>query len=217
MSHIIAPSILAADFLNLGKDIEMINTSVAEWVHVDVMDGHFVPNLSFGLPVIKAVKTITKKPLDVHLMINNPQLYIKDYAAAGADHFTVHYEVCNHLHRVLQAIKSEGMKAGVALNPHTPVSLLEDVIHEIDIVCLMSVNPGFGGQRFIEHTYAKVVELRDMIDAVDASTKIEIDGGVTMKNAEDLVNAGADVLVAGSAVFKADSPVNMIQQLKTLS
>jgi len=217
MSHIIAPSILAADFLNLGQDIEMINNSDAEWIHVDVMDGHFVPNLSFGLPIIKAVKGIARKPLDVHLMISNPNLYIKEYAAVGADILTVHYEACNHLHRVLQAIKAEDMLAGVALNPHTPVTLLKDVIRDIDVVCLMSVNPGFGGQSFIEGTYSKVVELRDIIDSANASTKIEIDGGVTMKNAQELVDAGADVLVAGSAVFKADDPMNMIKQLKNLS
>lgn len=211
---IIAPSILAADFANLQRDIEMINRSEADWFHLDVMDGVFVPNISFGMPVIKSIATYAKKTLDVHLMIIDPDRYIKTFAELGANILTVHYEACIHLHRSLQAIKSEGMKAGVAINPHTNVSLLEDTINDIDMVCVMSVNPGFGGQSFIENTYKKVSQLRKLIENNGASTKIEIDGGVTNKNAKQLVDAGADVLVAGSYVFGASDPLKTIQDLK---
>ncbi len=213
---IIAPSLLASDFANLQNACEMLNRSEADWYHLDVMDGVFVPNISFGLPVIAAMKKHATKPFDVHLMITQPERYIKDFKAAGADILTVHYEASTHLHRSLQAIKAEGMQAGVALNPHTPVSLLKDVLENLDLVCLMSVNPGFGGQKFIENTYAKVRELKQMIDAAGASTKIEIDGGVTSANAKQLINAGADVLVAGSFVFSAENPEGTIAELKKM-
>ena len=214
MSHLIAPSVLAADFANIQKDFEMINESQADWFHIDVMDGVFVPNISFGMPVIAAMKKHAKKPMDVHLMIVNPDQYIKTFKQVGADILTVHYEACTHLHRTVHAIKAEGMQAGVALNPHTPVHLLEDVIAEIDLVCIMSVNPGFGGQSFIENTYAKVVQLKELITKKRASTKIEIDGGVTIHNAKKLIDAGADVLVAGSFVFKSENPTQTIRELK---
>ncbi|MCO4748555.1 MAG: ribulose-phosphate 3-epimerase [Flavobacteriales bacterium] len=210
----IAPSILSADFANLQRDVEMINGSEATYFHIDIMDGVFVPNISFGLPVLAAINRHASKPLDVHLMIEQPERYIKDFRAAGADILTVHLEASRHLHRSLQAIKAEGMKAGVALNPHSPVSLLNDVIQDCDLVCLMSVNPGFGGQSFIEKTYDKITELKAMIVAVGSNTLIEIDGGVNKDNAAALKAAGADVLVAGSAVFKADDPVQMIQTLQ---
>lgn len=213
---IIAPSILAADFANLQRDIEMVNNSEAHWFHLDVMDGVFVPNISFGMPVIKSIATHAKKLLDVHLMIVDPDRYIKTFANLGANILTVHYEACTHLHRTLQAIKAEGMQAGVALNPHTNVALLEDTIADIDLVCMMSVNPGFGGQSFIENTYKKVKQLRKIIEANGAKTKIEIDGGVTDKNAKQLVAAGADVLVAGSYVFGANNPVQTIQDLRKI-
>lgn len=215
-SKLIAPSVLAADFANLQRDIEMINNSDADWFHIDIMDGVFVPNISFGMPVLKAITQYTKKYVDVHLMIVDPDRYIKTFADLGTNNLTVHYEACTHLHRTLQAIKGEGMQTGVALNPHTNVNLLEDTINDIDLVCLMSVNPGFGGQSFIENTYSKVERLKELINKRGASTKIEIDGGVTDKNAKQLVEVGADVLVAGSYVFGSQNPLETIKNLKNL-
>ncbi len=218
MKHnIIAPSVLAADFANLQRDIEMINNSEADWFHIDIMDGVFVPNISFGMPVLDAITKHARKTIDVHLMIVDPDRYIKTFKDLGSDILTVHYEACTHLHRTLQAIKAEGMEAGVALNPHTNVALLEDVINDIDMVCLMSVNPGFGGQSFIENTYKKIKQLKEIINRNTASTLIEIDGGVTNLNARQLIEAGADVLVAGSYVFKASDPVATIADLKKIT
>ncbi len=213
---IIAPSILAADFANLQRDIEMLNQSQADWIHVDIMDGQFVPNISFGLPVCEAVNRHAQKPLDVHLMIEKPENYIEAFHKAGAASISVHYEACPHLHRTLQQIKDLGIMAGVALNPHTSVQLLTDLIHDMDFVCLMSVNPGFGGQKFIENTYKKVRELRKMAQEADTELLIEIDGGVNAGNAAQLLEAGADVLVAGSFVFKSDNPIHTIESLKNI-
>ncbi|WP_299051501.1 ribulose-phosphate 3-epimerase [uncultured Polaribacter sp.] len=216
MNNLIAPSVLAADFANLQRDVEMINNSEADWFHIDIMDGVFVPNISFGMPVVKAIATHAKKTLDVHLMIVDPDRYIQIFADLGADILTVHYEACTHLHRTIQAIKAAGMKAGVALNPHTPIAVLEDCIVDLDIVCIMSVNPGFGGQSFIENTYKKVSQLRHLIEFSKANCQIEIDGGVTDKNANALIEAGANVLVAGSYVFKSDNPIESISDLKAI-
>src|SRR5210317_1023214 len=214
MSKLIAPSILSADFGNLQRDIEMVNNSEADWFHLDIMDGMFVPNISYGFPVIQLVKKHAKKPLDVHSMIMDPDRYIDDFHKAGADILTVHYEACNHLHRTVQAIKSEGMQAGVSLNPHTPVSVLEDIIEDLDLVLIMSVNPGFGGQSFITNTYKKLTDLRKLIEKTGSTALIEVDGGVNSENAEQLVASGANVLVAGSFVFKSEDPKQTIHDLK---
>ena len=213
---LIAPSILAANFGNLQRDIEMINQSDAHWFHLDVMDGVFVPNISFGMPIINSIAKHASKTLDAHLMIIDPDRYIKTFADLGVDYLTVHYEACTHLHRTLQAIKAEGMKAGVALNPHSNINLLEDTINDIDLVCIMSVNPGFGGQSFIENTYSKVEKLKEMITKKNATTLIQIDGGVTNKNAKQLAEAGADILVAGSYIFRSENPTETIVELNNL-
>ncbi|MBV7441881.1 ribulose-phosphate 3-epimerase [Weeksellaceae bacterium TAE3-ERU29] len=211
---IVSPSILAADFLNLQKDIELVNNSDADWFHLDIMDGVFVPNISYGMPIVEAINKAATKTLDVHLMIVDPDRYISTFKKTGADILTVHYEACTHLHRTLDAIKEEGMQAGVALNPHTPVHLLEDIINDIDLLLIMSVNPGFGGQKFIENTYDKIKKAKDLINRKNANTLIEVDGGVNAENAEKLTAAGADALVAGSAVFKDEDPNRIIQILK---
>lgn len=212
----IAPSILAADFGNLQRDVEMVNQSEADWFHLDIMDGIFVPNISYGMPIVKSIAKHATKTLDAHLMIIDPDRYIKTFADLGMDYLTVHFEACNHLHRTIQAIKNEGMKAGVALNPHTNVMQLEDTIQDIDLALVMSVNPGFGGQSFIENTYSKVEKLKEMILRKNSSAMIEVDGGVTDKNAKKLVEAGADVLVAGSYVFKSPNADSTIKDLKNL-
>ena len=216
MAHLISPSLLSADFGNLQRDIEMINNSEADWFHLDIMDGMFVPNISFGFPIISTVKKHAKKPLDVHLMIIDPDRYIDDFHKVGADILTVHYEACNHLHRTVQKIKSLGIKAGVSLNPHTPVHLLKDIISDVDLVLLMSVNPGFGGQKFIPNTIEKVKELKQLIISKKSTALIEIDGGVDNSNAKTLVDAGCDVLVAGSYIFKSENQLKTISRLKNL-
>lgn len=216
MAHLVSPSVLSCDFANIQRDVEMINESEADWFHVDVMDGVFVPNISFGFPVIEAIKRHAKKPLDVHLMIEDPGRYIDDFAKAGADILTVHYEACPHLHRTIQQIKEKGMKAGVALNPHSSVDLLEHVIKDIDLVLIMSVNPGFGGQKFIPNAELKVAQAKNLINHHGSHALVEVDGGVNGQTGESLVKSGADVLVAGSYVFKSDDPVKTISELKAL-
>ena len=216
MSHLIAPSILSGDFANLGKDIEMLNKSDADWIHVDIMDGVFVPNISFGFPVLEAIKRVSTKPLDVHLMIIEPDRYISRFKEAGADNLIVHIEACTHLHRTIQAIKHEGMQAGVALNPHTPINNLEAIIQDIDQLLIMSVNPGFGGQNFIEHTYRKIELARKLIQKTSSKTKIGVDGGVNLTNAPKLISSGADILVSGSFIFNSDSPTDTIKALKEI-
>lgn len=217
MKKLIAPSLLAADFGNLQRDIEMVNESSADWFHLDIMDGVFVPNISYGMPIVETIKKYAEKPLDVHLMIVKPERYIDTFADLGADILTVHYETSPHLHRTLQAIKQAGMKTGVALNPHTNVLLLEDVIKDIDVVLMMSVNPGFGGQKFIENTYRKIRQLKELILDNEASTKIEVDGGVSNENIQKLADAGADIFVAGSHVFKSENPSQTIEELQELA
>ncbi len=214
MQHLVAPSMLSSDFTNLQSEIEMVNISQADWFHLDVMDGMFVPNITFGMPVIKKMKKHAEKPFDVHLMINDPDRYLKDFVEAGADILTVQYEACTHLHRTIQKIHELGIKAGVALNPHTPVAVLEDIVHDLDMVLIMSVNPGFGGQDFIENTFSKIRRFREMTTGLTHSPMIEVDGGVTLDNAAQLVEAGVDILVAGSTIFKSHNPEQTIAKLK---
>jgi len=214
MTPIIAPSLLSSDFANLEKEIKMFNKSQADWIHLDIMDGHFVPNITFGMPVIRAIKRVAQKPLDVHLMIEKPERYIADFKAAGADCLSVHWEACPHLHRTIHQIKDLDMLAGVAINPHTPVAFLEDIINDVDFVVVMSVNPGFGGQRFIANSIKRVKELRKLMDKHKSDAMIEIDGGVDLENAHKLVDAGADILVAGNTVFGAEKPAEAIKELK---
>jgi ribulose-phosphate 3-epimerase len=216
MAHLLAPSLLASDFGNLQRDIEMVNASAADWLHVDVMDGVFVPNISFGFPVISHIKKHGKKPLDVHLMIVDPDRYLEEFKNVGANILTVHYEACNHLHRTATKIRELDMKAGVSINPHTPVSVLEEILPYIDMVLIMTVNPGYGGQSFIESSYNKIKKLKSMINSINQDVLIEVDGGVDLSNHKKLVQAGADVLVAGSSVFKAESPAQTIYKLKTI-
>jgi ribulose-phosphate 3-epimerase len=214
VKRLIAPSLLAADFTKLGEDIQMVNRSTADWIHCDVMDGHFVPNISFGLPVIEQIKKIAEKPLDVHLMISDPDRYLERFKAAGADILTVHYETCPHLHRTVGAIRELGMKAGVAINPHTPVQMLIDIMHELDLILLMTVNPGFGGQKFIQGSYKRLVTLRQMVNTLSPDALIEVDGGVNLETGKQLFMAGADVLVAGNYIFTSPDPEGTIESLK---
>lgn len=214
--HLVAPSVLAANFANLAADFKMVNESEADWFHVDVMDGSFVPNISFGMDIIKTMKSIAEKPLDVHLMIVEPEKYIERFREAGADVITVHYEACPHLHRTIQQIKETGAKAGVAINPHTPATVVESIIEDLDLVCVMSVNPGFGGQKFIYNAIPKIKKLKEIIDTHNANTLIEVDGGVGLQNAEKILQAGANVLVAGSSVFKSNDPSKAISRLKEI-
>lgn len=216
MKHLVSPSLLAADFSKLKEEIDLINNSEADWLHLDIMDGVFVPNISFGIPVLEAIKPFKKKPFDVHLMIVNPDQYIEPFKKAGADIYNVHYEACTHLHRTVESIHNHGMKAGVTLNPHTPVFLLEEMISDLDLVLLMSVNPGFGGQKFIQNTYEKVSKLKELILSKNSKALIQVDGGVDFTNAKKLVEMGTDVLVAGSSVFKTENPMNSISKLKHL-
>lgn len=214
--HLIAPSLLAADFTRLAAEVEMLNTAAADWLHLDVMDGHFVPNLTFGMMVVEAIGKLARKPLDVHLMIEKPERYIEGFRKAGADIISVHYEACPHLHRVIQQIKETGARAGVAINPHTPVHCLEDIIEELDLVVVMSVNPGFGGQKFIYQSIPRIRKLRELIDVNNSPALIEVDGGVGLQNAQEILKAGADVLVAGNSVFAAADPVEAIRRLKAI-
>lgn len=214
MKRLIAPSLLAADFTRLGDDIRMVNLSMADWIHCDVMDGHFVPNISFGLPVIEQIKKVAEKPLDVHLMISDPDRYLERFKEAGADILTVHYETCPHLHRTVGAIRELGMKAGVAINPHTPVQMLIDIMHDLDLILLMTVNPGFGGQKFIQGSYKRLVTLRQMVNTLSPDTLIEVDGGVNLDTGRQLFMAGTDVLVAGNFIFSAADPMGTIEALK---